>query len=278
VSVAFNVPSEAKIVYTPVNTTLTGSGHIKINLNHDGIKDFDIQSAVSLIYCGGHEIHGVVTVKPTTGDGVVASGTHAAALASGIQVGPTQRFFSNYQSLMTNFLFTRGCGHLPYRYGNWFGTHFIAVPAPDTRSKILVNGQMHYGALCHQREASAGLADFEELCLRNYWGRYRDWSDVWLVTRRKAHSTAPASCRDENPAFCIFGHGRSGFTVEVARPSGERRWGGRVHLHSAMFSQSAPRKNSLFTISTSARHLLDKLPCRGADSLLDVQCSAAQGA
>ncbi len=147
VSVAFNVPSEAKIVYTSVSTTLTGSGHIKIDLNHDGIKDFDIQSAVSLIYCGGHEIHGVVTVKPTTGDGVVASGTHAAALASGIQVGPTQSFFSNYQSLMTNFLFTRGCGHLPYRYGNWCsGTTFYSCSGAGYLGlRFLVNGQMHYG-------------------------------------------------------------------------------------------------------------------------------------
>jgi len=146
-STIFAQPASAKIVYTPVNTTLTGSGHIKINLNHDGIKDFDIQSAVSEVACGfGHEIHGVVTVKPTPGDGVVASGPNATALASGIRVGPTGTF-SNHQSLMTNFLVTRGCGHLPYRYGNWCSatSGFSCSRTGYLGLRFLVNGQTHYG-------------------------------------------------------------------------------------------------------------------------------------
>jgi hypothetical protein len=142
----FAKPAAAKIVYTPVNTTLTGGGHIKIDLNHDGVKDFDIQAAVSLVACGfGHGLHGVVTITPTTGDGVIASGTQAAALVSGISVGPTGTF-SNSPSLMTNFFFSRGCGS-SYLYGNWChrsaaygcsGTGYLGL-------RFLFNGQTHYG-------------------------------------------------------------------------------------------------------------------------------------
>jgi hypothetical protein len=58
--VVFTTYSQAKIIYSPVDTTLVGNGHMKIDLNHDGIKDFDIQSAVSTLSCGlGHGVHGV---------------------------------------------------------------------------------------------------------------------------------------------------------------------------------------------------------------------------
>jgi hypothetical protein len=134
--VVFTTYSQAKIVYTPVNTTLAGSGHIKIDLNHDGIKDFDIQSAVSELACGtGHGIHGVVTVKPTTGDGVIASGQDAVALAGGIRVNSTGTF-SNIQSLMTNRLFSRGCGP-SYFYGQ-YGTGYLGL-------RFVKDGQRHYG-------------------------------------------------------------------------------------------------------------------------------------
>lgn len=141
----FAKPAGAKIVYTPVNTTLTGGGHVKIDLNHDAVKDFDIQGAVSALVCGlGHGVHGVVTITPRTGDGVLASGSNAAALASGIQVGPTGTF-SNYQSLMTNFFFSRGCGS-SYRYGNWcHGSLYSCSGAGYLGLEVLVNGQKHYG-------------------------------------------------------------------------------------------------------------------------------------
>jgi len=139
-------PASAKIVYTPVNTTLTGGGHIKIDLNHDGIKDFDIQAAASTVACGlGHGVHEVVTVTPTTRDGVVASGTNAVALDSGIKVGPTG-MFSNYQSLMTNLFFSRGCGP-SYRNGDWcrVGPIYSCLGSGYLGLEVLVNGQTHYG-------------------------------------------------------------------------------------------------------------------------------------
>jgi hypothetical protein len=138
-------PAEAKVVSTSVNTTLTGSGHIKIDLNHDGVADFDIQSAISLVACGlGHGVHGVVTITPRTGDGVLASGANAVALASGIRVEPSGTF-SNYQSLMTNFFLSRGCGSA-YRYGQWCGVGtYTCSHTGYLGLRFVADGQTHYG-------------------------------------------------------------------------------------------------------------------------------------
>jgi len=142
---AVSTRSEAKIVYTAVDVT-ANSGHIKFDLNHDGIKDFDIQAAANAVYCGtGGGVHGVVTITPTTGNGVVVSGGFlAAALGSGISVGPALAF-QKYQSLMTNFLLSRGCGG-SYRDGNWCsGFIYYCSRTAYLGLKFVVNGQTHYG-------------------------------------------------------------------------------------------------------------------------------------
>src|SRR5947209_6710238 len=79
---SFAARVEAKIVYTPVNATLSGSGHFAIDVNHDGIRDFYIQATSAPIYCGtgGGGIGGKVTITPATGNGVVANGTYALRL------------------------------------------------------------------------------------------------------------------------------------------------------------------------------------------------------
>jgi hypothetical protein len=137
--------SEAKIVYTAVDVSVN-SGHIKIDLNHDGTKDFDIQAAASSVYCGTGSggIHAVVTIAPNTGDGVVVSGgTSAAALASGVSVA-SGLAFDKYQSLMTNSLLSRGCGS--YRNGNWCsGYAYSCSKTAYLGLKFLINGQTHYG-------------------------------------------------------------------------------------------------------------------------------------
>jgi len=143
----FTTGSQAKIVYTPVDVTIGSGGDIKIDLNHDGIKDFDIKAAGSGVYCGMSSggFHGVVTVTPRTGDGVVASGGNAAALASGIHVG-SGLTFDKYAALMTNFQLSRGCGF--YIKGNWCAWNRYAYSCSKTGYlgfEFLVNGQTHYG-------------------------------------------------------------------------------------------------------------------------------------
>jgi len=136
--------SEAKVIYRAVDVTVN-NGHIKIDLNHDGTRDFDIQAAASGVYCGTGSggVHAVVTVTPNTGDGVVASGGNAAALASGIRVGPGVAFYKS-QALMTNSLLSRGCGS--YRYGNWCsGYAYACSRTAHLGLEFLVNGQIHYG-------------------------------------------------------------------------------------------------------------------------------------
>jgi hypothetical protein len=85
-----------------------------------------------------------VTVKPTTGDGVIATGQYATALGSGIRVGPAKTF-SHCQSLMTNSLISQGCPS--YHYGNWSCgyTTYTCSRTAYLGLRFVKNGQTHYG-------------------------------------------------------------------------------------------------------------------------------------
>jgi len=86
--------SEAAIVYTPENVTISGDGIITLPKN--GPVQFTIQAAHDTGSCGllGRYSAASVLVTSTTGDGVVAgSGVgYAAALSNGDPIGPGQSF------------------------------------------------------------------------------------------------------------------------------------------------------------------------------------------
>src|SRR5207302_10895223 len=77
--------SEAKVIYSAVDVTVN-NGHTKIDLNHEGTTDFDIQAAGSGAYSATRSggAHAVGTLTQTTGDGVVASGGYAKPRGSDI--------------------------------------------------------------------------------------------------------------------------------------------------------------------------------------------------
>ena len=138
---AFSPRAEAKIVYTPVDVT---GGNIKFDVNHDGINDFEIQSAIGSFICGLRGgIRGVVTATPTTGDGIVVSGGNdAAALKGGIRVGPGSTFYKS-GVLMTRFQ-RGGCGLS--EAGNWCGSFALGCSITAYLGlEFLVNGHTHYG-------------------------------------------------------------------------------------------------------------------------------------
>ena len=143
VSVVLNARSEAEIVYTAVDVTMGGSGYMEVDLDHNGIKDFDIQAAGTEVSCGSTSggVHVVITTTPTTGNGVVANVGNAAALASGVRVGPALTFYDS-QTLMTNSLLTRGCNS--YRYGEWCSRYsYSCGKSAYLGLKFMVNGQTY---------------------------------------------------------------------------------------------------------------------------------------
>jgi hypothetical protein len=124
-------PAEAKVVYTPVNVTLSGNGSFKLNLNHDGINDFTIRAVSQITACGNRGgLIGSVTGTPTTGNGIVVSHLDFAALMpSGSQIDSSAGFYKAKTVIAQFFL----CEFGAYHASGYLGLEFQ------------IKGQTHYG-------------------------------------------------------------------------------------------------------------------------------------
>ncbi len=118
-------PSEAKVVYTPADKVLTGSGDFLIDFNADGISDVDIHENVIMCDAG-------VWAYPNTNDGViygtvVNNEEWASALNTGYVIGASSRFGSS-GAVLADYTPTPGCP-FPHGAGYWLnaGTHYLGV-------------------------------------------------------------------------------------------------------------------------------------------------------
>ena len=122
----------AEVVYTPANVTLLGNGSISIDLNHDSVTDFVLQSVLKPAYCGtvGGGYTGSTQITPTTGDGIVVSHLNfAALLASGTSVDASSTFY-NAQTKVAQLV---ACGSSSKYVDGYLGLEFQ------------VAGRTHYG-------------------------------------------------------------------------------------------------------------------------------------
>jgi hypothetical protein len=129
---AFAPTAAAEVVYTPVNVTISGNGSIKLDLNHDGIKDFALRSVSQVAACGNrHGLIGSTKIIPkTAGSGVVVSHLNfAAVLASGTPIDVNATFY-NAGSVVTQFFL---CS-----FGNQHVAGYLGL-------EFQINGQTHYG-------------------------------------------------------------------------------------------------------------------------------------
>ncbi len=129
---AFASTAAAEVVYTPANVTLSGNGSIKIDLNHDAVTDFVLQSSFKSAYCGtvGGGYTGTTQISPTIGDGIVVSHLNfAALLARGTAVGASSIFY-NARSRVAQL---KACGSTSKFAAGYLGLEFQ------------INGQTHYG-------------------------------------------------------------------------------------------------------------------------------------
>lgn len=124
-------PAEAKVVYTPVNVTISGNGSISLDLNHDGITDFVIRSVSLVTVCGDRGgLIGSTKITPKTGNGIVVSHLNfAELLGSGIPIGAGADFYKA-QAVVTQFFL---CSSGTHTADGYLGLEFQ------------INGQTHYG-------------------------------------------------------------------------------------------------------------------------------------
>jgi hypothetical protein len=145
--VAVAQPAEAKVVYTAVNVTLSHNSSYDIDLNNDGVTDFELADFFSQyarrVPLGAHD--NTLTVAPSKQANrvVVAASSlngvpYAAALSPRKSVGPGSPFeAANSSLIMAN---SGGSAYSTVLRGPWFAHReaYLGV-------KFVINGLAHYG-------------------------------------------------------------------------------------------------------------------------------------
>lgn len=134
------VPSaEAKVVYTQTNVTITTTSSYALDLNHDGVPDFDINFCACLPHAVrlqiGLDVSGNLVREQK------AFPEQAAALLRGVTIGPKEAFTSFTSGYGGVFMADAGgYGSSSYSNGPW-----LNVKGRYLGLKFLINGQVHYG-------------------------------------------------------------------------------------------------------------------------------------
>ena len=115
-------PASARIVYTPNYNFLGGRLVLPLDLNHDGINDFEFTTSLGINY--------FVSALGSNGVRGIKSTHIASALPAGSRIGPGSRF-GNYGAL---------CAVIPRAYGAWcgYGVGFLGL-------ELTIGREKHFG-------------------------------------------------------------------------------------------------------------------------------------
>ncbi len=129
-------PAEAKIVYTKTRKTITT---FSLDLNHDGIPDFNI----GFCSCVPHGNGVTISSSRNIGNGAIEQPGFpysAAALPGGAPIGPKQVFGSGYANAGLGMAFIGSYVSGPYSVGPWAGgkNGYLGL-------RFMIQGQVHFG-------------------------------------------------------------------------------------------------------------------------------------
>jgi len=148
-------PVEAKIVYTPAKIPINvGGGLVELDLNHDGINDFQfndgfiVENRQGRFLSDAHS-YSYFTVAPVQRSNriyAVKSNSHlcAAAVRKGVKVGPHSPFERGASTLVMAFASNSGAAYCPWR----------PVMQAYLGLKFVVKGKVHFGWARIKRVAS----------------------------------------------------------------------------------------------------------------------------
>jgi hypothetical protein len=135
---ALTQPADAKIIYTKANVVIGSNEHYRLDLNHDGIKDFTIQNSYSRQ--GTCTSHNQFSEMPRTGNDVEGTPPWAKELSLGSPIGHSQSFEGARAGL---------CGWIAFRRNGNCG-RFALGPWCNGAARYLgvafqIHGKTHYG-------------------------------------------------------------------------------------------------------------------------------------
>jgi hypothetical protein len=129
-------PADAKIVYTPANTAIGHNQVLNLDLNHDGITDFQFYNSFygSLVY------RGTLKVFPVRrGNAISGTGASASALRAGALIGPNKRSQPG-NNLMAHVFF-----HCPSACTTTISGPWANVTRRYLGLRFLIRGKTHFG-------------------------------------------------------------------------------------------------------------------------------------
>jgi hypothetical protein len=130
-------PATAEIVYTPRHVTIGAQSTFQLDLNHDGVIDFELQRCNETCQSGhGSVLHVVLPVHGNQVEG----GNEAGVIPQRGAIGPGQRFTSSTINYGV-FMATGG----QYDGGYWFFGAWANQTDKYLGLKFLIDGQVHYG-------------------------------------------------------------------------------------------------------------------------------------
>jgi len=158
-------PAESEIIYTKAHIAIAPKTTLHLDLNHDGIADFDLRDTFSTSF---YSAWGRLTALPDQQKNqiwghTVSRRAYASALFAGARVGPEGQFLPA-SGLMASTYFLGGKRHpaqsVVYCKDPWAG-----VSARYLGLKFVITGKVHFGwarlnVTCSNTQASALLTGY----------------------------------------------------------------------------------------------------------------------
>jgi hypothetical protein len=142
---AFGQSAEAKIVYTPADTSITPNHVAPLDLNHDGIVDFGFNDVYRRSHPYGFDHTGLLSVIPANPANKVegyhrTNGNYASALRAGVSIGPNAKFTAGPNIMATTFIDTGRIREInSVCNGQWSGgTRYLGL-------EFSISGEVHFG-------------------------------------------------------------------------------------------------------------------------------------
>lgn len=142
-------PSQAEVIYTPANQTVSANQTAAIDLNHDGITDFTVSNRFYTINArggafptqtGGMRVAGLLHVIPQTLNRVLinAGSYNASALRAGRKVGPKNQFVAGARYM--EYCISTTTGNYLRAGGQWndVKNRYVGL-------QFSLAGQVHFG-------------------------------------------------------------------------------------------------------------------------------------
>jgi hypothetical protein len=134
-------PSQAEIVYTPAHQTIDASQRFALDINNDGITDFEIVNIFGPCTAPGAPpecsfLQADLNIEASGSNRFVKGGSFIAALQANVNVGPGKKFAAG-------FAYMENCN-------TDFNQTNVSGPWVNVRDRylglsIVVDGQVHYG-------------------------------------------------------------------------------------------------------------------------------------